>query len=161
MSVFAHSCSPLCSLLFSSLQIVCSRVFCLSKFVVNAVTALLSEECTFSDEFAAVLIFQYTLWITDLSRSVTADFLLRWAYSCLCYQFVIDEQIILCWIFKLKKMRLTKMIVKEQVLWGKPVTGLAVSEFQKRGIPHIHLLASRRYSRPKRAYPNKGASDSS
>ena len=48
-------------LLFSSLQIVCSRVFCLSKFVVDVVTALLSEECAFSDEFAALLIFQDTL----------------------------------------------------------------------------------------------------
>ena len=75
MSVFAHSCSPLCSLLFSSLQIVCSRVFCLSKFVVDVVTALLSEECVFSDEFAAVLIFR-TSCESDLSRSVT-DFLLR------------------------------------------------------------------------------------
>ena len=48
-------------LLFSSLQIVCFRVFCLSKFVVNVVTALLSEECAFSDECAALLIFQDTL----------------------------------------------------------------------------------------------------
>ena len=69
-------------------------------------------------------------------------------------------------------MRLTEMIVREQVLWGKPVTRLAVDEFQKRGTPHIHLLvwledfdpfreASQRFSRPKRAYPNKGANVSS
>ena len=59
--VILRSLAHSCVLLFSLLQIVCSRVFCLSKFVVNAVTALLSEEFTFSDEFAAVLIFQYTL----------------------------------------------------------------------------------------------------
>ena len=34
----------------------------------------------------------------------------------------------------------TEMIVNEQNLWGKPVTRLAVNEFQKRGTPHIHLL---------------------
>ena len=45
-----------CVLLFSLLQIVCSRVFCSIKFVVDVVTALLSEESVFSDEFAAVLI---------------------------------------------------------------------------------------------------------
>ena len=47
----------------------------MSKFVVDVVTALLSEECVFSDEFAAVLIFR-TSCESDLSRSVT-DFLLR------------------------------------------------------------------------------------
>ena len=69
-------------------------------------------------------------------------------------------------------MRLTEMIVNEQNLWGKPVTRLAVNEFQKRGTPHIHLLvwledfdpvreASQRFSRSKRAYLNKGVNGSS
>ena len=68
-------------------------------------------------------------------------------------------------------MRLTEMIVREQVLWGKPVTRLAVDEFQKRGTPHIHLLvwledfdpvreASQRFSRSKRAYLNKSVNGS-
>ena len=41
----------------------------------DVVTALLSEESVFSDEFAAVLIFR-TSWESDLSMSVT-DFLPR------------------------------------------------------------------------------------
>ena len=51
---------------------------------------LLIEECVFSGEFAAVLIFM-TSWESDLSRFVS-DFLLRLVYSCLCYQFVMAEQ---------------------------------------------------------------------
>src|SRR5204863_3520149 len=50
-----------------------------------------------------------------------------------------DHPDVVCWVFNLKLKALTEDLLKKQVL-GKTVAHVLTIEFQKRGLPHAHIL---------------------